>query len=139
MIKERDKQTLIQHRMKQASAALREAMVLRKDGNSTLGAVNRAYYAMFYAVLALLQHIDKVPRKHSGAIALFDSEFIKKGIFPKECSLRLHQAFTYRQDSDYHAITPVSIEDTDELIRNAAEFMDRMKGYLEGFRNNMKK
>jgi uncharacterized protein (UPF0332 family) len=34
---------------------------------------------MFYAVLALLQKVGKVPRKHSGAISLFDTEFVRKG------------------------------------------------------------
>jgi len=34
---------------------------------------------MFYAVLALLQKIGKVPRKHSGAISLFDTELVLKG------------------------------------------------------------
>jgi len=132
MIQDKDKEILIRYRMDQAHSALKEAVFLREKSDTTLGAVNRSYYAMFYAVLALLQRIEKVPRKHSGAIALFDSEFVRKGIFPKALSTHLHRAFAFRQDSDYHAIKPVSLEDTDELIRNASSFVETIGAYLKG-------
>jgi uncharacterized protein (UPF0332 family) len=62
--------------------------------------MNRLYYAMFYAVLALLQAKHLGTSKHSGAIALFDREFVKTGIFPKELSMALHRAFALRQKGD---------------------------------------
>lgn len=126
----KDKEILIRHRMEQSHVALQEAAVLRKNTNSTLGAVNRAYYAMFYAVLALLQQKGKVPRKHSGAIALFDSEFVRKEILPKNLSAHLHQAFAFRQESDYHAIEPVSFRETDEIIQHASDFIQTVETYL---------
>jgi uncharacterized protein (UPF0332 family) len=129
---DKDKKILIHYRLEQAHSALKEAIFLRANSDTTLGAVNRAYYAMFYAVLALLQQIEKVPRKHSGAIALFDSEFVKKGLFRKELSSFLHQAFASRQDSDYHAIEPISLEKTDEIIRNASVFFQTIEAYLKG-------
>lgn len=132
MINDKDKEILIRYRMDQAQSALKDALFLRENSDTTLGAVNRAYYAMFYAVLALLQKIEKVPRKHSGAIALFDSEFVKKGIFTKESSGFLHQAFASRQDSDYRAIEPISSEKTDEMIRNASDFVQTIEAYLKG-------
>jgi uncharacterized protein (UPF0332 family) len=46
--------------------------------------VNRAYYAMFYAVLALLQRIGRVPSRHAGVISLFDTEFVLKAAIPAE-------------------------------------------------------
>lgn len=51
--------------------------------------MNRLYYAMFYAVLALLQEKEMGTSKHSGAIALFDREYVKTGLFPKEMSKAL--------------------------------------------------
>ena len=127
-----DKEILIRYRLEQANEALREAKLLRAASNTTLGAVNRAYYAMFYGVLALLQRIEKVPRKHSGAIALFDSEFVKKGIFSKEISSHLHQAFAFRQSSDYHTTEPVSLEKTDEIIHYSSAFLKTIEAFLEG-------
>jgi len=77
------------------------------DGNrSPQSIVNRSYYAMFYAVLALLQKISKVPSKHSGVISLFDKEFVKKGVFAKDLSKDFHKAFELRQTVDYKIIRP---------------------------------
>ena len=130
-MKDKNKQVLIQYRLEQARTALEEANLLMSKGKATLGAVNRAYYAMFYAVLALLQHINKIPRKHSGVLALFDTEFVKKGILSKELSHHLHQAFESRQVSDYHMVDPIGREDAEEIISNAANFLQTIEKYLE--------
>ena len=64
-MKDDDQQELIEYRLEQARTALEEADVLFDLGKTTLGTINRAYYAMFYAVIALLQKVGKIPRKHS--------------------------------------------------------------------------
>jgi hypothetical protein len=87
--------------MEQARTALDDAQFLLDGERSPQSVINRSYYAMFYAVLALLQTIGKVPRKHTGVVGLFDTEFVMKGIFPKEMSRAFHRAFELRQISDY--------------------------------------
>ncbi len=76
---------LIKHRLEQAREALDDAKYLIDGNRSPQSIVNRSYYAMFYAALALLQNISKAPSKHSGVISLFDTEFVMKGYFPKSC------------------------------------------------------
>jgi uncharacterized protein len=49
-------------------------------------AVNRAYYAVFYAANALLVTKGISHGKHSGVISAFRQNFIKNGIFPPEYS-----------------------------------------------------
>jgi len=71
---------LIKYRLEEAEDSIKEAEVLLKAGMSMRAVMNRLYYAMFYAVLALLQEKGMGTSKHSGAISLFDREFIKKGI-----------------------------------------------------------
>jgi hypothetical protein len=63
---------LLRYRMRQADDSLREAGILR-DADAQRGAVNRAYYAMFYALLALLATKQLGTSRHSGAISLFDA------------------------------------------------------------------
>ncbi len=128
---ESDPYILIKYRMEQAHAALEEADILFSQGKTTLGSVNRSYYAMFYAVIALLQQVGKVPRKHSGAIALFDAEFVKKGIFPKELSQYLHQAFESRQVSDYQTVSSFSREEAEEMLKRAKVFVQNIEDYLK--------
>ena len=65
---------------------LQEAKTLLTTGRSGRSIVNRSYYAMFYCVLALLQTINKTPRKHQGAISFFDREFVHRRLLSKELS-----------------------------------------------------
>jgi len=92
---------LIKYRLEEADNSIKEAEVLLKEGMSLRSVMNRLYYAMFYAVLALLQEKELGTSKHYGAISLFDREFIKSGVFDKELSKTLHRAFELRQKSDY--------------------------------------
>jgi uncharacterized protein (UPF0332 family) len=89
--------------------------------------VNRAYYAMFCAVLALLAQEKKETSKHSGAIALFDREFVKQGIFKKAYSRWLHDAFDLRQRSADAAEYHVSGAEADITLKNAESFVEAVK------------
>ena len=121
---------LIEYRLTQARDSIREADVLTHSGMSRRSVMNRLYYAMFYAVLALLQEKEMGTSKHSGAIALFDREYVKTGLFPKEMSKALHRAFELRQKGDYMEESEVAAEDVTE-IRSAAElFVESAKALL---------
>ena len=84
-MKEDDIITLIRYRLEQAQTAIDDATFLFEGGRSAQSVVNRAYYAMFYTALALLQKLGKIPSKHTGVISLFDIEFVQKEILPKIC------------------------------------------------------
>ena len=66
---------LVNCRMEQAFSALASAKTLFDKG-LLRDSINRSYYAAFYAVLALLCMHGLGTSKHSGAIALFDREFV---------------------------------------------------------------
>ncbi|MEE9164975.1 MAG: HEPN domain-containing protein [Nitrospinota bacterium] len=121
---------LIQYRLKEADDSINEAGVLLKEGMSMRAVMNRLYYAMFYAVLALLQQKQMGASKYSGAISFFDREFIKKGIFDKELSKTLHRAFELRQKGDYMEEPEVTKEDVDELFPKTIDFVNKVKSYL---------
>jgi uncharacterized protein (UPF0332 family) len=94
--------------------------------------MNRLYYAMFYTVLALLQNKELGTSKHSGAISLFDREYVKPGIFPREMSKALHRAFELRQIGDYMEETEVTSHDIEEIRPMAAEFVASAETLLFG-------
>jgi uncharacterized protein (UPF0332 family) len=98
-VKPEQLEDLLRFRMQQAHEPLREAEILLGEA-ALRGAVNRAYYAMFYALLALLATRQLGTSKHSGAISLFDREFVKTGLFSREQSRALHLAFDRRQRQD---------------------------------------
>lgn len=130
-------ESLLQYRMDQALQTLREAEILF-DEAALRGAVNRASYAMYYALLALLATRQLGTSKHSGAISLFDREFVKSGLFPRELSRSLHLTFDRRQKHDYGEMIPLTQETVEATIHDARVFVAAVEthllasGYLAG-------
>ena len=120
---------LVAYRLEQADESLEAAKTLMDKG-LIRPSVNRAYYTMFYGVLALLSKGKQETSKHSGAIALFDKDFVKQGIFKKDFSRWLHEAFDLRQRSDYAAEYHVSKEEADKTLKNAEAFINEVKNNL---------
>lgn len=122
-------EALLHYRIEQAHETLREAEILL-DKSALRGTVNRAYYAMFYALLALLATKQLGTSKHCGAISLFDREFVKAGIFPRELSRSLHLAFDRRQTHDYGEMTPATQQVAEETLAEARAFVSAAESYL---------
>lgn len=122
-------QALVAYRLEQADESIEAARTLL-DKKLIRPSLNRAYYAMFYAVLALLAQGKKETSKHSGAIALFDRDYVKQGIFKKNYSRWLHDAFDLRQRSDYTAEYHASPEDAEMTLTNAEMFVEEVKKVL---------
>jgi len=117
------KRALIQHRLERANITLRDAYNLYNTEGSPVGIVNRSYYAMFYAALALLATVDKETSKHLGVLSLFDEMFVKTKIFPKDMSKMLHKAFDVRQIGDYEDNANVDMEQAVEILKSAEQFI----------------
>lgn len=122
--------TLIQYRMEQANKAVQDAFCLDAGGGSSSSIINRSYYAMFYAVLALLLRKGKSYTKHSGVIAAFDSLFVRTGLLPKPLSADLHRLFELRQEHDYKIIDEPDPEEAREAIDTAKRFIAAIERFL---------
>jgi len=125
----RVKDALISYRLEQAHHALRQAEVLA-GVEEWDGVVNRAYYAMFYAALALLLTKGLGASKHTGVLALVDREFVRPGLLPSAMSRVLRDAFNQRQRSDYAELTPTSRERALEILGHAREFIEAVKNVI---------
>ncbi|HTX93038.1 MAG TPA: HEPN domain-containing protein [Anaerolineales bacterium] len=117
-------------RLGQARETLEEADALHEHG-LWRGLINRSYYAMFYAVLALGVFRQVALTKHTQAIAFFDKEFVKTEIFPRELSRSLHLGFDQRQVNDYGDIWTVSQEEAETIFSEARLFVESVDGYLK--------
>ena len=127
---------LVRYRMEQARETVREAQILL-DHHAWRGATSRAYYAMFYAALALLATRQLSASKHSGVLALFDREFVKPGLLPRTLSRSLRIAFNRRQRYDYgeivegdHQGARQMVDESRTFVRTVEEFL-RSEGYLQ--------
>jgi uncharacterized protein (UPF0332 family) len=127
-----DKGALIGYRLQRARETLRDAHLLCDRNGSLWSVINRAYYAMFYAVLALLTSVGKGASKHSGVLTLFDEHFIKPGKLPMKMSKAMHKAFELRQIGDYRELTALDEEQATEVLTMADEFVDNVERFLQG-------
>jgi uncharacterized protein (UPF0332 family) len=124
------KEKLAQFRVQQAQQALQEANVLFRE-NLLLGTVNRAYYALFYSVQALVILQGETISKHSGVIAFFDRVYVKPGIFPKDFSKVLHLAFDRRQANDYSEFSAFDLAEEQAALKDAEIFVKTIAQYLQ--------
>lgn len=103
---------------------------LAEDGDAEF-AVGRAYYAMFYAVQALLNEKTLKFRKHSGVHNAFAEYFVKPGLIDKRYHRWLVAAFNKRITGDYGIESDLIAEDASLLIGQAREFLGAAKQCLE--------
>jgi uncharacterized protein len=93
-------------------------------------AVNRAYYAIFYAANALLASKGLERSKHSGVIAGFRQHFVKTGLIEPEFSRFFGAAMDERHAGDYD-LEPLDYESASRHLENAAIFLERMERALQ--------
>lgn len=124
-----DKETLFNFRLLQADETLQDIDNLIASQSSSRSIVNRSYYAMFYAILALFlrRDIAHTSSKHSGIISNFDKEIVHSGLIDVSFSRVLHQTFEARQKLDYKDIIELSQDDAIRLAGKAREFVAAIK------------
>jgi len=123
-------EAIFKYRLKQAEESLKDAEILFNSGGSFRSIINRSYYAMFYGVLALISRKGISRSKHSGVLSVFDREYVKTKIFPKEMSKLFHEAFNLRQESDYGEFDIVTKEETLEILSGTRNFLKNIKDHL---------
>ena len=119
------------YRLKQAEESLDEAKYLYSGGMSARSVINRAYYAMFYSVLALLIFEPFSSSKHSGVISYFNRRFIKAGLFPEDLGRAINKAFDLRQRGDYREEVVLTREQVSPYLDWANEFLVAIREYLK--------
>lgn len=132
MTSEDKKVLLAKFRLQQAEETLDEAIYLFKGDKNPRSIINRLYYSMFYAVLALLVFEQYESSKHSGVLSYFNKRFIKEGTFPKDIGKLINEAFELRLSTDYGEYIDISknmvepfIDKTDRFIKIIKEYLDK--------------
>lgn len=122
--------TLARHRLQRARETLHEGDLLR-EANAQDGAVNRYYYAAFYAARALLATLELDSPKHSGVIALFNRHFVKSQVLSADVARVLVRSFEKRLQSDYADFARTTSEDLDRLAVDVRAFVDACARVLQ--------
>lgn len=100
-------------------------------GGYYYAAINRMYYACFYAVIALLLKYDISTQTHQGARAMLGLHFVSKDILSKEDGKTFHDLFEKRHSGDYDDFVFCDQEMIDELYPRAVKLIDDIKELLK--------
>lgn len=124
----------IAHRLARARGTLDEARLMLEHGYLN-GAVNRLYYACFYAVSALLMTGGLSSARHSGVISLFDREWIRTGRLPVEVGRIYHTLFEWRQKGDYQDLVRFDPSDVAEWLSKAEQVVALVSAKVDAIVN----
>jgi uncharacterized protein (UPF0332 family) len=130
MINEEARQAIIAYRLENANETLNEIPILVKHKLWNT-AVNRLYYACYYAVTALLINHEIEAQTHSGVRTMLALHFTKT----KKLSVKLNKFYTdlfeSRQSSDYADFVFFDYETVMELYRQSIVFIKAIEKLIK--------
>lgn len=124
------REDLCRYRLQKAEKCLSSAKLLMQS-EDYCGEANRSYYSIFHSIRSLLALEGIDFSKHSGVMGYFQRNYVKTGIFEKEYSKILTEAFQVRSDSDYDDYYVISKEEVDVQIQNAQSFFTGIMKYVD--------
>jgi len=125
-----ERQELIHFRLTKAKETLLEIDILIENELWNT-AINRLYYACYYALIALLLKNDLQAKTHAGVRKMFGLHFVKTGLFSKQLGNFYSEIFDLRQTGDYDDYIVYKKSDVLDLIIPAREFIDEVEKLLK--------
>ena len=126
---EQSRDALVKYRLDRADETLKEVEILAKESHFN-AAVNRLYYACYYAVSALLVANGYNTQSHAGAKTMLGLHFVSNGKLSKEFGKTFSRLFEIRHSGDYDDFVYCDKEMVDEYTPKATEFISAIKSLL---------
>ncbi|MCB1178764.1 MAG: HEPN domain-containing protein [Leptospiraceae bacterium] len=125
-----EKDNYVKYRLEKAEETyeVAELLIENEKWNS---AVNRLYYASFYAVTGLLVNSEIATKSHSGVKTQFFLNFIKRGIIDQESGKLYGDLFDWRQKGDYGDFFDFEEKDVKPLLEPTRKLIDQIKKEIE--------
>lgn len=121
---------LVKYRIERANETMLEANLLFQQGFYN-AAVNRLYYACYYATIALLLKYKISAQTHNGVKAMFGLHFVSTGIVDIAIGQTLSTLFEKRQSGDYEDFVYCDKEMVEELTSRAHAFIQCLSDLLD--------
>ena len=117
---------LVAYRLERAKDTIQEAVdMLEKDHYNA--AINRLYYACYYAVSALLVRNNIQTHTHSGVKQMFGMGFIVNGKLPRSYNITYSELFDKRHSGDYDDFLSFDRETVERLIPDSQVFIQAIE------------
>ena len=115
----------IAYRLAKAEEVYRAALILYEAGQWN-SAINRLYYACFYAASALLLKRGVGAKSHAGVIAKFSEHVVRSGEMSADEYRVYSKLFNWRTKGDYSDMFDFSKEDLDDVLQPTRTFLDKV-------------
>jgi uncharacterized protein (UPF0332 family) len=102
-------------------------------------AINRAYYALFYAVSALLLEEGHRFKKHGGVRAAFNQHLVKTGRLSRKHGDLYNELFDKRLEADYIELTRFDASYVQEKLEACEAFLSDLQPLLRSLPPNARK
>ena len=129
MNEEADRINLSKYRLESAESTYRIAR-LCFENNGYKDAVNRSYYAVFYALRAVLAVEGVDFKRHKDVVAYFNQKYVATEIFLCLLGKKIGRLKTLREDCDYDDFYVIERDEVLEQLRTAAMVINAVKQYL---------
>jgi len=129
MMKDSDRHSLIQYRIRQAKETIELADFLI-NSNKLAVAVNRIYYGIYYALTALALKHNYETSKHAQLIGWFNKEFVSNDLIDKKYGRILRNAYQNRAKGDYDAFVDFSRNEVEEMLNEMKQFITAVESIL---------
>lgn len=125
-LSEESRLALVTYRMERAHDTMKEAEVMRREAFYN-AAVNRLYYACYYAAVALLLKFNYQSQTHAGVKTLLGLHFVSTGKLSVREGKTFAMLFQKRHSGDYDDFAYCDREMVDELYPQAEEFIQAVQ------------
>jgi len=127
---EQSRSALVKYRLDRAEETVKEAGILAKEAHYN-AAINRLYYACFYATSALLVANGFTVSSHAGVKTVLGLHFVSKGLLPIEHGKTFSRLFEIRHSGDYDDFVYCDKEMVDEYTPKAEAYITAIKSLLK--------
>lgn len=124
-----ERQELVKYRIIKARETFNE-VELHIQNKLWNTAVNRLYYACYYAVMALLIDKEIQPQTHTGVRQMFGLHFVKTNIINPDSGKFFSDIFDKRQTGDYDDYIIFEKEDVMDLLEPANILITQIENLL---------
>ncbi len=120
---------LINYKLEKARNTIKESLFLA-DGEYYNTAINRLYYAVYYAASALMISVGIEAATHKGIKTMLGLKFIHTGILPMEYGRIYKILFDSRQEADYEDFVYYERQNYDDLAPLAGKFIEAVESIV---------
>lgn len=124
-----DRSAMVAYRIDRALQTLEEAQY-NADGGYFNTAVNRLYYACFYAASALLLKYHHECNSHAGVKTQFSLHFIQTELLGRKHGSTLRQLYDSRQSGDYADFNYCDLATYEDYKTKATDFVTAIKSFI---------